>query len=124
MLDHVSFGTTRYSEAVAFYRRMLAPLGYELLRDTGREAAFGTPDRWCFFLYPVEAGVAVAGAGTHLAIAAPSRDSVRGAHAAAMEAAGTDLWSPRERPDIDDRYYGAMFHDLDGHRIEVMTRIV
>jgi len=124
MLDHVSFGTTRYIEAVAFYQQVLAPLGYELLRDTGREAAFGTPERWCFFLYPVDPGEPVDGAGTHLAIAAPSRDGVRGAHAAALQAAGTDLWSPRERPDIDDLYYGAMFRDLDGHRIEVMTRIV
>ena len=45
MIDHVSVGTRRYPEAVAFYRQVLAPLGIELLRDTGQEAAFGTAER-------------------------------------------------------------------------------
>ena len=35
--------------------------------------------------------------------------------------AGRDLFSPRERPDISPTYFGAMFSDLDGHRIEVLT---
>ena len=32
-----------------------------------------------------------------------------------------DIFTPRERPDISNTYFGAMFHDLDGHRIEVLT---
>ena len=46
MIDHVSLGTTRYAEAVDFYRRALAPLGLALQRDTGAEAAFGTAENW------------------------------------------------------------------------------
>jgi hypothetical protein len=43
------------------------------------------------------------------------------AHEAALAADGGDLFAPRERPDIAPGYYGAMFTDLDGHRIEVKT---
>lgn len=121
MLDHVSLGTHRYADAVAFYRQALAPLGLELLRDTGAEAAFGTPERWAFFLYPVASGEPVLAKGLHLALAASSRAAVRQAHEAALGAGGADIFTPRERPDISATYFGAMFHDLDGHRLEVVS---
>jgi catechol 2,3-dioxygenase-like lactoylglutathione lyase family enzyme len=121
MIDHVSLGTTRYAEAVAFYRRVLAPLGMALLRDTGAEAAFGTATQWSFFLYPVPAGEAVTARGTHVALGAASRAAVSAAHEAAVAAAAKDIFTPRTRPDISETYFGAMFHDLDGHRIEVTT---
>ena len=121
MIDHLSLGTTRYADAVAFYRQALAPLGLQLLRDTGKEAAFGTPERWGFFLYPAPAGERVTAPGAHLAFAAPSRAAVQAAHATALAAGGADIFTPRTRPDINDTYFGAMFSDLDGHRIEVVT---
>ncbi len=121
MIDHVSLGTARYAEAVAFYARVLAPLGHGLQRDTGAEAAFGSAARWAFFLYPVASGRAVTAPGLHVALAAASREEVAATHAAAMAAGGADLTSPRVRPDLNDTYFGAMFTDLDGHRIEVMT---
>ena len=121
MIDHVSLGTNRYAEAVAFYRQVLAPLGLALQRDTGQEAAFGTEDKWWFFLYPAPAEDRVTAPGTHLAFAAASRAQVAAVHEAALASAARDIFTPRLRPDIDDRYFGAMFHDLDGHRIEVKT---
>jgi catechol 2,3-dioxygenase-like lactoylglutathione lyase family enzyme len=121
MIDHLSLGTARYADAVTFYLQALAPLGLRLLRDTGKEAAFGTPERWCFFLYPVAGGDRVTAPGLHLAFAAPSPAAVQAAHAAALAARGCDIFTPRRRPDIDETYFGAMFTDLDGHRIEVVT---
>ena len=121
MIDHVSLGTHGYAEAVLFYCRALAPLGFELQRDKGDEAAFGTPERWCFFLYPVPAGEAVAARGLHVAFAAVSRAQVAAVHAAALAAGAQELFAPRERPDISPTYFGAMFLDADGHRIEVTT---
>lgn len=121
MIDHVSLGSTRYAEAVAFYTQALAPLGFSLLRDTGTEAAFGTPERWCFFVYPVPADDAVTARGMHLAFGAASRSEVSAVHQAALGAEARDIFTPRERPDISNTYFGAMFHDLDGHRIEVLT---
>jgi catechol 2,3-dioxygenase-like lactoylglutathione lyase family enzyme len=121
MIDHLSVGSHRYTESVAFYRQVLAPLGLALQRDTGAEAAFGTADQRCFFVYPVEAQHGVLGRGTHVAWRAPSRAAVEAVHAAAIQAAGVDLFTPRERPDLSATYYGAMFTDPDGHRIEVKT---
>jgi predicted lactoylglutathione lyase len=57
----------------------------------------------------------------HLALAAPSRAVVEAVHAAAMANGASDSFTPRERPDISATYYGAMFRDLDGHGIEVLT---
>lgn len=121
MIEHVSLGTLRYAHAVAFYRHALAPLGIALLRDTGKEAAFGSPSHWSFFLYPVEGQDRVTAPAMHVALGAPSRAAVAQVHAAALAASGVDLFSPRERPDISSTYFGAMFTDLDGHRIEVLT---
>lgn len=121
MIDHVSLGTRRYADSVAFYSRVLAPLGMGLLRDTGSEAAFGTPERWCFFLYPVPEDEAVTARGAHIALGAPGRGAVAATHEAALAAEARDIFTPRARPDISETYFGAMFHDLDGHRIEVLT---
>ncbi|MET0311797.1 MAG: VOC family protein [Burkholderiaceae bacterium] len=121
MIDHFSFGTQRYSAAVTFYGQVLAPLGISLQRDTGAEAAFGTPQRWFFFLYPAQAGQGVNGDRTHIAWQAPSRAAVEAVHAAALGNGAASLFTPRTRPDIGETYYGAMFTDLDGHRIEVKT---
>ena len=121
MIDHVSLGTTRYAESVAFYARVLAPLGLQLQRDTGGEAAFGTAEHWCFSLYPVPEGETVAARGAHVALRAPSRAAVGLAHEQALAASAQDIFTPRTRPDVSDDYFGAMFHDLDGHRIEVKT---
>ncbi|MEO8155814.1 MAG: VOC family protein [Rhizobacter sp.] len=121
MIDHVSLGTGRYGEAVAFYRQALAPINAELMRDTGKEAAFGSGPRWFFFLYPQDPEQRVTAPGTHLAFSAASRAQVTAVYEAALAAAGTSLFSPRERPDISPTYFGAMFSDLDGHRVEVLT---
>jgi catechol 2,3-dioxygenase-like lactoylglutathione lyase family enzyme len=121
VIDHVSLGTARYAEAVDFYRQVLAPLGLSLQRDTGAEAAFGTMENWSFFLYPVKPGERVTALGMHLAFGAASRVQVAAVHRAALSASAADLSAPRERPDISSTYFGAMFADLDGHRIEVKT---
>ena len=59
--------------------------------------------------------------GTHLAFGAASRAEVSAVHEAAMAASAKDVFTPRERPDISPTYFGAIFLDLDGHRIEVLT---
>jgi catechol 2,3-dioxygenase-like lactoylglutathione lyase family enzyme len=121
MIEHASLGTHHYDKSVRFYEMALTPLAFALLRDTGKEAAFGTPDRWCFFLYPVATGESVVAKGTHIALGATSREAVAAVHAAALAAGAEDIFSPHTRPDISDTYFGAMFKDLDGHQLEVLT---
>ena len=121
MIDHLSLGTNRYAQAVTFYQQVLAPLGIKLLRDTGSEAAFGTGAQWSFFLYPIEIGRDVVASGTHVALSIPNRELVKTTHDCALELKAKNIFSPRLRPDISTTYFGAMFHDLDGHRIELVT---
>lgn len=121
MIDHLSLGSHRYTESVAFYREVLAPLGARLLRDTGAEAAFGTPEHWCFFVYPADLDQGVTGHRMHVAWRASNRSAVDAVHAIALAIGAKDVFAPRERPDVSPTYYGAMFTDLDGHRIEVTT---
>ena len=121
LIDHVSLGSGRYAESVAFYRKVLAPLGLELLRDTGIEAAFGTSSHWSFFLYPVPKEEKVTALGTHVAFGAASRAAVLSTHSMALALSAKELSGPRDRPDISPTYFGAMFLDLDGHRVEVLT---
>jgi hypothetical protein len=40
----------------------------------------------------------------------------------ALAAGAQDIFTPRLRPGIDASCFGAMFSDLDGRRIEVLTR--
>jgi len=121
MIDHTSLGTGRFDEAVRFYRIVLGPCDMELLREKENEAAFGVADHWAFFLYRVAQDEAASGAGSHVAFRAVSRARVGEAYQLALAAGAEPLLSPRERPDISPTYFGAMFRDLDGHKIEVLT---
>ncbi len=121
MIDHISLGTHRFGEAVEFYRIVLSACDMELLRQREDEAAFGTPEHWAFFLNRIDAAMPATAAGTHLAFGATSRERVRQVYDAALAAGASSLFTPRERPDVSPTYFGAMFHDLDGHRIEVLT---
>jgi len=121
MIAHVSLGTTRYPQAVSFYEKVLAPLGLRLMRDTGAEAAFGTDAHWSFFLYPVAAGEQIVSKGMHVALEAPSQQLVALVHQKALLLSAADVFSPRKRPDISETYFGAMFKDLDGHSMEILT---
>ena len=121
MIDHLSVGTTDYASAVAFYRAALAPLGLGLQRDTGKEAGFGTEAQWCFFLYPVEPGEQPVAPKMHIAFAAPSRAAVERAHVVALASGAKEVRAPGLRPDISATYFGGIFTDLDGHKIEVLT---
>lgn len=121
MIDHLSLGTHRFEEAVEFYRIVLSPCNIELLRQKENEAAFGTPAHWGFFLNRNGDGEPATAAGMHLAFAADSRAAVQQVYDKALGAGAATLFSPRERPDISPTYFGAMFCDLDGHKIEVVT---
>jgi catechol 2,3-dioxygenase-like lactoylglutathione lyase family enzyme len=106
---------------VAFYCAALAPLGIALRRDTGAEASFGTAEHWSFFVYPLDAGEQPVAPKMHIAFAAPSRAVVERSHALALAGGAREVRKPGLRPDISASYYGAIFTDLDGHKIEILT---
>ncbi|HEY5799706.1 MAG TPA: VOC family protein [Burkholderiaceae bacterium] len=120
MLDHVSLGTANLARASAFYTSVFAQLGYKLQHSDATQTIYGAGDAWSFCLYPAPGDAPLNGARTHVAITAPSQHAVDAFHAQAEALGAASLRKPGLRPDINDRYYGAMLHDLDHHTIEVV----
>ena len=121
IIDHISVGVSDLRRSRDFYRRALAPLGFEELDpwiDGAREVAFGVvgADDFAISLeYPV--GVA----GTHIAFAADTRQQVDAFHRAALDAGGRDNGPPGLRPDYSEGYYGAFVLDPDGYNVEAVS---
>lgn len=119
MLDHISIGVCDLERAIAFYDRVLAPLGYRRVMTLEVAAAYGAGDRPVFWIDRCEAGEVTA-KGFHVAFAAPSRAAVDGFFAAAMAAGARDDGKPGLRSDYHADYYAAFVFDRDGHRIEAV----
>ena len=123
ILSHVSLGTNRFEEAVAFYDRVLATLGVGRVMDLSAEraVAYGraSPEFWV--QAPCDGQRAQAANGVHVAFLAASPQQVQAFHAAALAAGGTDDGAPGPRPHYGPQYWGCFVRDLDGHKIEAMA---
>jgi catechol 2,3-dioxygenase-like lactoylglutathione lyase family enzyme len=121
MIDHVSVPVRDLAAGVAFYTRVLAPLGYAKLVERPGTAGFGKgyPEFWL----NLRAGMAAAPAdpGVHVALRAPSREAVQAFHAAALEAGGASDGEPRPRQAAVTGYFGAFIRDPDGNKVEAVT---
>jgi len=125
MIDHVGLRVSGYERSREFYRKVLAPLGGELVMEVtaeqtgdGAHAGFGTEGRPTFWIgtsQQVHANGAV-----HVAFTAPDRAAVMAFHRAAIEAGGTDNGAPGLRPHYHPNYYGAFVLDPDGHNVEAV----
>lgn len=123
MLDHISLGVSDLSRAVTFYDAALGPLGYERLWSNERGAGYGPPNTGedeglALFLQVGGNARLAAGPGFHLALAAPSREAVRGFHSAGLTSGGIDRGAPGLRPQYGETYYAAFLLDPDGHKLE------
>lgn len=123
ILSHVSLGTNRFEEAVAFYDRVLATLGVGRVMDLSAEraVAYGraSPEFWV--QAPCDGQRAQAANGVHVAFLAASPQQVQAFHAAALAAGGTDDGAPGPRPHYGPQYWGCFVRDLDGHKIEAVA---
>ena len=121
MLDHVSLGVRNQEAARTFYGATLAPLGHDLAVSGAAELGFGpggmSPG---FFLYEV-AGDRVAGLGSHVAFSAPRRLAVDEAYAAAIAGGASSIRPAGLHQDIAPTYYGAIFLDPDGNKLEIVA---
>jgi catechol 2,3-dioxygenase-like lactoylglutathione lyase family enzyme len=120
MIDHVSIGTRELARATAFYTACFNPLGYSLQHQDATQVIYGADGAWSFCLYPSGGDGVLAGDRAHLAVSAPSRQAAREFFHAAMSLGAMALREPGLRPDINDRYFGTMIKDPDGHTIEVV----
>ena len=118
IISHVSIGTDRLAEAVAFYDKVLATLGGKRLMEHPGAVAFGKnfPEFWV--QTPFDGAPAGRSNGVHFGFMATSKDQVKAFHAAALAAGGTDDGPPGPRPAYGEPYFGCFVRDLDGHKIE------
>jgi catechol 2,3-dioxygenase-like lactoylglutathione lyase family enzyme len=118
MLDHVGIQCADLATSAAFYDAVLAPLGASRLMDFGVAMGYGVPPNPDFWI-----GVFDSGDGfreSHLAFAAPDRDTVRQFFAAAVAAGAVVLHEPRVWPEYHPDYYGAFVRDPDGNNVEAV----
>lgn len=118
MLDHISIGVRNMPRAIAFYRAVLAPLGYQCLTEGEDYAGFGAeqPELWLGLTeHPVPADPR---SGLHVSFHAPNAAAVDRFHAAALAHGGSDNGPPGLRAAYGAGYYAAFAIDPDGYRIE------
>lgn len=118
IVSHVSLGSNRFNEAVAFYEKVLATLGAKRLMAHPGAVAFGKlyPEFWV--QTPLDGRPASTGNGVHFGFVAQSQEQVRTFHAAALAAGAVDDGAPGPRAEYGQPYYGCFLRDLDGHKIE------
>lgn len=118
ILSHVSIGTNRFEQAVAFYDQVLPTLGCKRILAHPGAVAWGReyPEFWV--QTPIDGQPASVGNGSHFGFVAPDKASVQAFYAAALEAGASPDGPPGPRPDYGEPYYGCFVRDLDGHKIE------
>jgi catechol 2,3-dioxygenase-like lactoylglutathione lyase family enzyme len=120
IMSHVSVGTNRFKEAVAFYDAVLATVGARRLLDLSEvgAVAYGKqyPEFWV--QTPIDGKPANVGNGTHFGFIASSKEIVDAFYAAAVAAGASPDGPPGGRPHYGEPYYGCFVRDLDGHKIE------
>src|SRR3954452_17296858 len=124
MIDHVGFAVADYVKSNRFYEQALAPLGYSLIKEVGREhteshapaagfGADGKPDFWI-------GGEGKLDKPLHVAIVANDRATVDAFYRVALAAGAKDNGGPGLRPHYHPNYYAAFVLDPDGHNIEAV----
>ena len=123
ILSHVSLGTNRFEQAIAFYDKVLATLGIGRTMDLSehRAVAYGRqyPEFWV--QAPCDGQPAQVANGVHIAFLASNPEQVQAFYQAALEAGAADDGAPGPRPHYGKQYYGCFVRDLDGHKIEAMA---
>jgi catechol 2,3-dioxygenase-like lactoylglutathione lyase family enzyme len=114
MIAHTTLGVSHYPTAKEFYRKALAPLGYDDTMEFGDAAGFNDGKNTDFWITQQDTVVP-----THVAFEARSREQVESFHQAALQAGGRDNGSPGYR-DYWPGYYAAFVYDPDGNNIEAV----
>ncbi len=123
MIDHLGITVRNHGESLAFYQRVLAPLGISVLMNVPKAqsgaqsdytglGADGKPFFWI--------GEGPSPTVMHLCFAARDRAAVDRFHAEAMALGARDNGAPGIRAHYHPDYYGAFVIDPNGINLEAV----
>ncbi|MGH7005763.1 MAG: VOC family protein [Alphaproteobacteria bacterium] len=127
MLDHVFISVSDIDRSIAFYEKVLAPLGIVHAVDyDGKDGPPGHPDLKGFgasgrVFFWLREGV-VEGRAVHVGFVADGTRQVDVAYAAALAAGATEIHPPGPQLHYDPRYYAAQVRDPDGYSLEFVYK--
>ena len=117
MFNHLGLHVRDLAKSIRFYEAALAPLGCVVGERDATSVSFGPPGAAALFLYQ---GKGAAGPGTHVALTATTRASVKQYHERGLSAGGKDNGAPGIREDYAANYYAAFLIDPDGNNVEAV----
>ncbi len=118
MFDHIVLSVADPEISKEFYANALAPLGISFIKEDDGCIGFGINGKvYLWFSSDLEVQTPM-----HIALTAPSRESVMAFHEAALSAGGQDNGHPGLREHYHANYYSAYVVDPDGHNIEAVCR--
>jgi len=118
MFDHVTLKVADFRKSLAFYRAVLAPLGFEeqYLDEAAKSVGFGPQGKPRLWLAEGKPRSSI-----HLAFESRDRDGVSRFYGRALESGGQDNGKPGLRADYGENYFAAFVFDPDGNNVEAVT---
>ena len=125
MIDHVSVAVSDLSAAMRFYEAVLGAIGYSALDIRGSTVGFGKKYSEFWLNARPDMAPLPEHPGAHVCLRVRSIELVDAFHAAALANGGSSNGPPGLRPhDGEGGYYAAFILDLDGNRVEAVTRVL
>lgn len=118
MTHHISIGIRDIKIAKTFYDAALAPLGYSCLSADDASVGYLRKEASYWVNLAQKPVTADPNSGLHFCFAAPTQDSVKAFHEAALQNGGHANGTPGLRPDYGPKSFAAFVIDTDGYRIE------
>lgn len=118
-LCHISIGTNKLTQAIAFYDAILPTLGINRVVEHEQAVAYGKNGYPTFWLQiPYDQQQASVGNGSHIGFMATNKQQVQKFYQSALQHGATCNGKPGARSEYGEPYYGCFVIDLDGHKIE------
>ncbi len=119
VIDHVDLLVSDLEASRDFYRRALAPLGFQELDRSVTFSVYGVEGSADFAIDLIAPGDQPT-SSAHVAFVANSRAAVDAFYHAALTAGAREKQAPAEHPEYHEGYYGAFVYDPDGNNIEAV----
>ena len=115
MIDHLNLAVSNVERSAAFYRQILATLGYDKVFQDHDAYGFGR-SHWQFGIFPAQEISPI-----HLAFVATDIAAVNDFYQKAIDLGATPNGAPGYREQYGN-YYAAYILDYDGHNVEAVYR--